>query len=137
MLLILIATSREPSIKWLVFGLGFIGITQVSRIVRGTVLATREMPYVEAARVLGADDVRLMGQHILPNVFAPIIVIFSIGLGSVIIAEAGLSFLGHGTPGYLLGRDAEHGARAPPGWRYSAAGPSPSRCWGSIWRATL
>lgn len=91
--LILIASMSEPSLRNLVLGLGFVGITQVSRIVRGTVLSLREMPYVEAARVVGANDFRIMTRHILPNTAAPIIVIFTIGLGAVILAEAALSFL--------------------------------------------
>jgi ABC-type dipeptide/oligopeptide/nickel transport system permease subunit len=92
-ILILIASISKPSLRNLVLGLGIVGITQVSRIVRGTVLSLREMPYVEAARVVGATDLRIMLRHILPNTAAPIIVIFTIGLGTVILAEAALSFL--------------------------------------------
>ena len=85
------------------------GIRQVSRIVRGTVLSLREMPYVEAARVLGASDLRTMIDHILPNTAAPIIVVFTIGLGSVILAEAGLSFLGLTPPGISWGQMLSEG----------------------------
>jgi peptide/nickel transport system permease protein len=92
-ILILIASMSDPSLRNLVLGLGIVGITQVSRIVRGTVLSLREMPYVEAARIVGASDFRIMTRHILPNTAAPIIVIFTIGLGTVILAEASLSFL--------------------------------------------
>lgn len=109
LLLILIATYMEPSIRNLILALGVIGITQVSRIVRGTVLSLREMPYVEAARVLGASDLRTMLHHILPNTAAPIIVVFTIGLGSVIIAEAGLSFLGLAPPGISWGQMLNEG----------------------------
>lgn len=77
----------------LAIGLGFVGVTSVQRIVRGVVLSTREQPYVEAARVLGATDLRTMVFHILPNILAPIIVVFSIGIGAVILAEAALSFI--------------------------------------------
>jgi peptide/nickel transport system permease protein len=109
LLLILIATYMEPNIRNLILALGVIGITQVSRIVRGTVLSLREMPYVEAARVLGASDLRTMIHHILPNTAAPIIIVFTIGLGSVIIAEAGLSFLGLAPPGISWGQMLNEG----------------------------
>jgi peptide/nickel transport system permease protein len=109
LLLILMATFMEPNVQNLTLSLGIVGITQVSRIVRGTVLSLREMPYVEAARVLGASDVRTMIHHILPNTAAPIIVIFTIGLGSVIIAEAGLSFLGLAPPGTSWGQMLNEG----------------------------
>ena len=109
LLLILIATYMEPNIRNLILALGIVGISQVSRIVRGTVLSLREMPYVEAARVLGASDLRTMIRHILPNTAAPIIVVFTIGLGSVIIAEAGLSFLGLAPPGISWGQMLNEG----------------------------
>jgi peptide/nickel transport system permease protein len=69
-----------------------------SRVIRGAVLATRGQPYVEAAHVIGAGNVRVLVQHILPNVAAPILIIASIGLGGAIIAETSLSFLGLGPP---------------------------------------
>jgi peptide/nickel transport system permease protein len=69
-----------------------------SRVVRGAVLATREQQFIESARALGAGHVRVMVRHILPNVAAPIIIIATVGLGSAIIAETSLSFLGLGPP---------------------------------------
>jgi len=93
LILILLVSLRPPSLTVLAFGLGFVGVTSVQRIVRGVVLSTREQPFVEAARVIGATDLRTMVFHILPNIMAPIIVVFSIGLGAVILAEAALSFL--------------------------------------------
>lgn len=109
LLLILIATFMEPNIRNLMLALGVVGIPQVSRIVRGTVLSLREMPYVEAARVLGASDLRIMALHILPNTLAPIIIVFTIGLGSVIIAEASLSFLRMAPPGISWGQMLDEG----------------------------
>lgn len=103
LILILIVSISEPRIENLILGLGFVGIPLVSRIVRGTVLSLREMSYVEAARVVGASDLRIMARHVLPNTIAPIIVAFSIGLGTVIIAEASLSFLGLAPPGVSWG----------------------------------
>jgi peptide/nickel transport system permease protein len=73
--------------------LGMVGITSVQRITRGVVLATREQQYVEAGRVIGATDARIMLRYIVPNIMASIIVIFSTGVGVVILAEAALSFI--------------------------------------------
>lgn len=109
LILILIASISEATIRTLIIGLGLVGIPQVSRIVRGTVLSLREMPYVEAARVLGASNLRIMVRHILPNTAAPIIVVFTIGLGSVILAEAGLAFLGLAPPGVSWGLMLDEG----------------------------
>jgi ABC-type dipeptide/oligopeptide/nickel transport system permease subunit len=73
--------------------LGIVGVTSVQRIVRGVVLATREQQYVEAGRVIGATDTRIMFRYILPNIMASVIVVFSTGVGVVILAEAALSFI--------------------------------------------
>lgn len=93
LILIMIISLFEPDLTIMAAALGFVGITSVQRIVRGVVLSTREQPYVEAARVLGATDLRAMVFHILPNIMAPVIVVFSIGLGAVILAEAALAFI--------------------------------------------
>lgn len=85
--------TSGPSLIVAAFALGLVGIPTVQRIVRGVVLATREQQYVEAARVIGASDARTMVYYILPNITASIIVLFSIGLGSVILAEAALGFV--------------------------------------------
>lgn len=73
--------------------LGIVGIPSVQRIVRGVVLSTREQQYVDAARVIGASDVRTMAYYILPNIMASIIVLFSTGLGVAILAESALGFI--------------------------------------------
>jgi len=93
LILILLISLFNPDLTILALGLGFVGVTSVQRIVRGVVLSTREQPYIEAARVIGATDVRTMVFHILPNIMAPIIIIISIGLGAVILAEAAISFI--------------------------------------------
>jgi peptide/nickel transport system permease protein len=103
LILILLSSISEANLRILIVGLGIVGIPTVSRIVRGTVLSLREMPYIEAARALGASDLRIMVRHILPNTIAPIIVVFTIGLGTVILAEAGLAFLGLAPPGVSWG----------------------------------
>ena len=69
-----------------------------SRIIRGAVLGTRAAAYVEAARSLGASDVRIMVAHIMPNIMATIIVLASLNLGAAVLIEAAISFLGFGIP---------------------------------------
>ena len=69
-----------------------------SRIVRGTVLAVKQMAFVDAAHAAGASPARIVIMHVLPNVFAPILVIATVWLGNAIVIEAALSFLGLGTP---------------------------------------
>jgi peptide/nickel transport system permease protein len=76
-----------------------IGLTswfEVSRLVRIEVLSVRERDFVTAARALGTSDVRIIVRHVLPNVLAPILVAAALGVGNVIILEAGLSYLGIG-----------------------------------------
>ncbi len=69
-----------------------------SRIIRSAVVTTRENMYVHAAQSIGAGTPRILFRHILPNVLPPIIVLFTTRVGSVILAESGLSFLGFGVP---------------------------------------
>lgn len=89
----------------LLLGKGFwqvfiaVGLTlwvNVARLVRGQVLATRELPFVEAARALGFSHARTIVKHILPNISGPILVIAASNFASAIVIEAGLSFLGVG-----------------------------------------
>ncbi|MDB4895524.1 MAG: binding-protein-dependent transport system inner rane component [Firmicutes bacterium] len=75
-------------------GIGF--TPAVIRVVRGQVLAQREQDYVQAARALGAGDLRIMFRHVLPNIVGPVIVQASLATASAIIAEASLSYLGLG-----------------------------------------
>ncbi len=107
--LILLLTMVESTITNLTIALGIIGVPQVSRIVRSVILQVREMPYVEAARALGASAPRIMVRHILPNVMAPIIIVFSIGIGVVILAEAALAFLLLAPPGVSWGQMLSEG----------------------------
>ena len=73
------------------------GITN-SRVVRGAVIAIKENDYFQAARAVGSPLAHTLLRHVLPNVMPPIIIIFSITIGAVIVAEASLSFLGFGLP---------------------------------------
>lgn len=85
--------TSSPNLFVIAGALGLVGVPSVQRITRGVVLSTREQQYVEAARVVGATDLRTMWYYILPNIFASIIVVFSTGLGVAILAEAALSFI--------------------------------------------
>lgn len=69
-----------------------------SRVIRGAALSVKAQPYIEATRTLGAGHLRIIVQHVLPNVMAPAITLASIGLGAAILAESSLSFLGLGVP---------------------------------------
>jgi len=69
-----------------------------SRIVRSAVIGVKENVYVEAAKAIGAPPTRILTRHILPNVMAPIIIIFSLDVGNMILQEATVSFLGFGIP---------------------------------------
>jgi peptide/nickel transport system permease protein len=91
-LVAILGTGLINMIVALSFGRAFAS----SRVIRGTSLQVISMDYVEAARSLGASHARIMFRHVVPNVFAPVIVIASLGFGQIIIAEASLSFLGFG-----------------------------------------
>ena len=87
-----------PSALNVTLVLGVLMIASNSRVVRGSTLAIKESTYVEAARVVGASTPRVIVRHVLPNVVSPLIVIATVSLGSVILAEGALSFLGLGVP---------------------------------------
>src|SRR5262249_49698421 len=69
-----------------------------ARVLRGNALAVRELPFVEAAKAVGMSELRIAARHILPNPLAPLIVLATAQLGSTILTEAALSFLGLGVP---------------------------------------
>lgn len=96
LVLALVALWGRMSTTGLVLLLGLTGWFQLSRLVRAEVLTARQTDYVASARALGAHDFRIAVRHVLPNVLPPIIVFATIGLGNVIVLEAGLSYLGFG-----------------------------------------
>jgi peptide/nickel transport system permease protein len=98
LLAIAFVAFRGPGIFNLVLALALGGWVGYARLVRGQVLAAREKEYVEAARALGASDLRIIARHILPNIIQPIIVQAAIGMAGAILAEATMSFLGLGVP---------------------------------------
>jgi peptide/nickel transport system permease protein len=82
----------------LILILGLTGWLGYARIVRGVVLSLKEMPYVEAARALGAAPPRLLVRHVLPGIWTPVIVVATQQVGAMMIAESSLTFLGIGIP---------------------------------------
>jgi peptide/nickel transport system permease protein len=87
-----------PGMINLILALAIGGWVGYARLVRGQVLAVREREFVEAARALGASDLRIFVRHILPNIVQPLIVQAAIGMAGAVLAEATLSFLGLGVP---------------------------------------
>ena len=96
-LAILIAGLLGPSRRNAMIAIGIIIIPVFARVIRGAVLEVMGYPYIESARALGAPGSRIMRQHVLPNVVAPLIVLVTVYLSVAILAEAALSFLGLGT----------------------------------------
>jgi peptide/nickel transport system permease protein len=87
-----------PGLFNLILALSISGWVGYARLVRAQVMAVREREFVEAARALGASDLRVLGRHILPNIVQPLIVQAAIGMAGAVLAEATLSFLGLGVP---------------------------------------
>jgi peptide/nickel transport system permease protein len=87
-----------PGLINLILALSIGGWVGYARLVRAQVLAVREREFVEAARAVGASDLRIFTRHILPNILQPLIVQAAIGMAGAVLAEATLSFLGLGVP---------------------------------------
>ncbi|HET7874611.1 MAG TPA: ABC transporter permease [Methylomirabilota bacterium] len=109
-----------PGLGNVVLTLGLVLGVRDSRVIRSAVLSVKENLYVEAARALGAPHRAMIARHILPNIFAPLIILATVNIGSVILIEAALSFLGFGVPpprpswgGMLSGAGLIHMLRAP------------------------
>ncbi|MFC2006201.1 ABC transporter permease [Chloroflexota bacterium] len=97
-----------PGLLQVILVLGFFRGVRQSRVARGAVIAIKENVYVEAARAIGCSGTRMIMRHILPNILAPLIILFTVSMGIAIQSEATLSFLGFGIPppGPQLGRYA-------------------------------
>lgn len=85
-------------LEYFILAYGILGIAGYSRLIRGSVLQARELPYVEAAKAAGAGNMRIMFKHLLPNCIQPIIISFTFDIGGIILGLAGLSFLGFNDP---------------------------------------
>ncbi len=95
LLIILSAYSRAALVS-MVLIIGFLSWMATARVVRAQVLSIKEMDYVEAARSMGATDLRILARHIVPNALGPILVGATLGVGNAIMIESSLSFLGLG-----------------------------------------
>lgn len=121
LLLIAMVAALEPSMGVVYATIGIVGWAGMARLVRGQVLVVRQLEYIQAIRALGAGDLRIMLQHVLPNVIAPVVIAATLGVAGAIMAEAALSFLGLGVPppapswGSMIadGRDLDQLRRAP------------------------
>jgi ABC-type dipeptide/oligopeptide/nickel transport system permease subunit len=96
LLLIAMVAALSPSLGTVFVTIGVVGWAGMARLVRGLVLVTRQLEFVQAARALGARDRRILFSHLLPNVIAPVIIAATLGVAGAIMAEAALSFLGLG-----------------------------------------
>jgi ABC-type dipeptide/oligopeptide/nickel transport system permease subunit len=97
-LILLVVAVFGSSQRNVIFAIAIFIIAAPSRVVRAEVLSIKSRQYIEAARSVGCSNLRIMIQHILPNVVHVIIIMVSINVGGVIILEASLSFLGLGVP---------------------------------------
>lgn len=93
---IVIMTVLGPGIVNIFIAIGILGWASFARIFRGSILSIKNKEYIEAAKALGASNYRIITKHIFPNAFAPIIVYATMNIGTAIIVEAALSFLGLG-----------------------------------------
>ncbi len=97
LLALTISAVLGPNLKNTILAIGIAFTPYLARLIRGEALRVSQMPYVEAAKAAGANNIRIMIGHVLPNITPVIIVQFTISLAFAILAEAGLSFLGLGT----------------------------------------
>jgi peptide/nickel transport system permease protein len=96
LLALIVVAALGPGLTNSMIAIGIVYTPQYARLIRGQVLAVRQAEYVRAARAVGAGRLRIMARHVLPNSFAPVIVMATLQAGAVIVETAGLSFLGLG-----------------------------------------
>jgi peptide/nickel transport system permease protein len=117
---LVMAATLGPSIENTIIAIAIPLVPHAARVVRSSTLSLREMPFIEAARAGGMREMRIAIRHILPNTLAPLIVLFTAQLGSAILVEASLSFLGLGVPephpswGRMLSESAAEYVRSAP-----------------------
>jgi ABC-type dipeptide/oligopeptide/nickel transport system permease subunit len=116
-----IAMALGPGVDTVIIAIAITRIPFGGRVIRAVVLSVKEMPFVEAARGLGASHLRIMFRHILPQCIAPFLILATAHLGVAIVIEASLGFLGVGIPppmptwGNMLS-DALNSGLVPPWW---------------------
>ena len=117
---LVMSAALGPSVQNTILAISIPLIPRAARVIRASTLSIREMPFVEAARALGMSEFRIAVLHVLPNTLAPFIVLATAQLGSAVLTEAALSFLGLGIPepypswGRMLSQSAaEYAQKAP------------------------
>jgi peptide/nickel transport system permease protein len=126
-LAVLVVGFAGPGIATLIAVIGLLYLPRMARVVHSATLNVREFDYIEAQRAAGASDTRILIRGIFPNVVAPIIVQATLMLGTAILLESGLSFLGLGVPppapswGDLIGRGRTFMTASPTGVMFPAA----------------
>jgi peptide/nickel transport system permease protein len=119
-LALVMTTALGPSLPNVIIAIAIPLIPTVSRVIRANTLVLRELPFVEAAKSIGMSEMRIALRHVLPNTLAPLIVLATAQLGSTILTEASLSFLGFGIPepypswGRMLSESAAEYVRTAP-----------------------
>jgi peptide/nickel transport system permease protein len=119
-LALVITASLGPSLVNTIIAISIPVVPNVARVIRASTLSLREMPFVEAARAQGMGELRIAVRQVLPNTLAPVIVLGTAQLGSAILTEASLSFLGLGIPepypswGRMLSESAAEYVRTAP-----------------------
>jgi peptide/nickel transport system permease protein len=117
---IVMAAALGPSLRNTIIAIAIPLVPTVARVVRSSTLSLREQPFVEAARAVGMGELRIAVRHVLPNTLAPLIVLATAQIGSAILVEASLSFLGLGIPepypswGRMLSESAAEYVRVAP-----------------------
>jgi peptide/nickel transport system permease protein len=96
LLVIVFVSVVGPSLGSVTAVIGLLGWPQTTRLVRGQILALREAEFITAARVVGVSNRAIVVRHLIPNILGPLSVVATFGIGSAILLEAGLSFLGLG-----------------------------------------
>ena len=119
-LALIMAAALGASLENTILAIAIPLVPYSARVIRSNTLALREMPYVEAARAVGMSELRIALRHVLPNTLAPLIVLATAQLGSAILTESSLSFLGLGIPephpswGRMLSESAAEYVRTAP-----------------------
>jgi peptide/nickel transport system permease protein len=119
-LALVMAAALGPALSNTIVAIAIPLIPYTARVIRSNTLALREQPFVEASRAVGMSEFRIAVRHVLPNTFAPLIVIMTAQLGAAILTEASLSFLGLGVPephpswGRMLSESAAEYVRTAP-----------------------
>jgi len=117
---LVMSAALGPSLENVIIAISIPLVPTVARIIRSNTLMLREMPFVEAARAVGMNEFSIALRHVLPNTLAPLIVLATAQLGSAILVEAALSFLGLGIPepypswGRMLSESAAEYVRTAP-----------------------